>query len=409
MKKQARQFVTVRREERADNGKAQWILTWFPRPNERKRKTFSDEEEAEGAADRIETLLRQARGALINTPASELETAVILRNELVPGVPLYEIVRFYADQNGGTSRALDTGMLLNEAGAQYIESRRDTEKFSDLQTRDVRQHINRLIRAHGHRPLHSITSDLLVGYIKDTVGGSARTRWNHTTNIQSFGRWMREKKKWFPLGQKCAFEDLEKPSLPPSKKEIYSPEEMTQILAATPAAILQWVTMGAFAGIRARERLRMNGDCWQPENGQYALEHDVTKTNLRRIAGGESGMPNLTAWAALATTADDEFIVGHRHPYRSTRQIAERSGVPWKYNALRSSFASYHLQKFKNPVLTAMLDGHTVEQLQSNYKAIKGVNDKTAEAWGNITPKSVVDYCAEHGLSEPEWATRIST
>lgn len=411
MKKQPRRFVTIRKEERADNGKAQWVLTWFPRPNERKRKTFSDEDEAETEADRVESWLAKSRDVLLSVPPAELETAVMLRNELAPGIPLYDIVRRFADafkSEGIYTSDLVNGMLLAQAGNEYIESRTDLEKFSKRHRTDVRQHINRLIGAFGHRPLTSITLDQLTDYVRDVVGGAPKTRWNHSTTLVAFGRWMREKKKWFPLTHKTAFEDLEKPSLSPSKKEIYTPDQMIRILAATPLTILQWVAMGAFAGIRAAERLRMTGESWQADNEQYALEHDVTKTNRRRVVGGASGMPNMTAWASLATNGDDtEFLVDCRHPYRWTPKIVDRTGIPWKHNALRSSFASYHLQKFKNPQLTSMLDGHSVEQLESSYKAIKGVNDKTAEAWGNITPKSVVDYCVEHGLPEPEWATRI--
>ena len=45
-----------------------------------------------------------------------------------------------------------------------------------------------------------------------------------------------------------------------------------------------------------------------------------------------------------------------------------------------------------------------VEEMNSTYRGIKGVNDTTADAYASITRASVIEYAREHQLTNPEWA-----
>jgi hypothetical protein len=107
----------------------------------------------------------------------------------------------------------------------------------------------------------------------------------------------------------------------------------------------------------------------------------------------------------IIAPVDGKPIVSWRgNIYERTREISRLAGVPWKRNALRTSFASYHLHLFRNAALTSELDGHTVEQLNRDYKTLRGVSDTSAAQWFAVTPARVVEYAKKHGLQAPAWA-----
>jgi hypothetical protein len=400
MRKAEYQHVSLRTEKRSDNGKPNYVLTWFPMPRHRMRKTFSDEGEAKFEADRIERLMANGYAGMTELPAPEMALFVMQCKQM--HVQPHVVMQFYLSHHSANGSA--GTVLVRDAGNAFVATRADQEKFSDRQHKSVKSHINRLIEAMGDQDIHRPTLEDLDRYIKVDVGGEPKTRWNHATTLISFGRWMRMKKKWFPLNTVCAFEELERPNVPKKRKVVYTPEELTRILVFTPIALLEWVVTGAFGGIRAAERLRLKGDHWQPDHGQFSLDAGITKTHKERIAGGSAGFPNLIGWMAGIDVGADESIVACRNPYDWTPKIAKASGVPWKHNALRYSFASYHLQKYKNPPLTALLDGHSVEELNTSYRGIKGVNDTTADTYASITRASVIEYARKHQLTNPEWA-----
>jgi hypothetical protein len=394
------EHVSLRTEERSDNSEPSYVLTWYPLPKHRMRKTFSDKGEAEFEANRIDNLMSHGYASMTKLPAPEMALFVMQCEQMK--VQPHTVMQFYMTHhstNGSSEK-----ILVKIAGAEFVETRKDHERFSQRQYESVKSHIKSLTLSMGETDIHQVTLGMLDQYIKDEIGGAPKTRWNHITTLISFGRWMRLKKKWFPLNSLCAFEELERPNVPKKKKVVYTPEEMTRLLVFTPTQLLEWMVTGAFGGIRAAERLRLKGQHWQPDHGQFSLDADITKTRTERIAGGSAGFPNLLDWLGEINVGDHEAIVACRSPYHWTSKIAKASGVPWKHNALRYSFASYHLQKYKNPPLTAMLDGHSVEELNTSYRGIKGVNDTTADAYASITRASVIEYARKHQLTNPEWA-----
>ena len=404
-KKPEREYVSVIEQHRSDNNKPYWVVTWTPKKGDRRRITFSDRKLAESEADRIERLMALALSELTNMPRERL-VALNLYIQQFPEITPHEVYQFYFEHHGKGSRSNAQQMKVAEACAGFIKSRNDPKKYSQRQRQDVRQCLRRFSDWAGARELCEIKIEDLNHYIKNVVGGAPKTRWNHTAMLRAFGRWMRLKQEWFPFDKPSVFEKLELPFIPKTDKEIYTPEEMTRLLVFTPSIMLPFVAIGAFGGIRAAERMRLTGEHWQSDNLQFALDASITKTKRRRIVGGKVGLPNLPAWMALCQADGECRLVACKKPYALTGKLSRASGVPWKHNALRSSFASYHLQKYKNPQLTAMLDGHTVEELETSYKGIRGVSDRTADEYASITPQSVIQYADAKGLPMPEWARK---
>ena len=65
--------------------------------------------------------------------------------------------------------------------------------------------------------------------------------------------------------------------------------------------------------------------------------------------------------------------------------ICEKSGVEWKKNGMRHSYASYHLSKHEDANSTALQLGHAnTEMLFSHYRELVHPEDAT-EYW-NLAP-----------------------
>jgi integrase len=383
------QHVLLREQNR--KGTPYYVVSWRPERGKLRRRTFRDPAKAKEEADYIEKLFSNGCRAVSNIPLKSM-IGIAFMLDRIPGIPIYEIIDFYLESNciNGTHPK-----TVKEAGEAFIESRQDEERFQKRQQKDVRSHIGRFIEHFGDRHISSLKVDELNSYVAKHIGGAPKTRVNHVTTLKAFGRWMRLKKRWLPYTLPTAFEDMDRPKIVRKEKEIFTPEELMRLLVFTPRKMLPFMTIGAFSGIRAAERERLTDAHWQEDNAQFVLSCDITKTQRRRIVPAP---PNLQEWIKLA---------GHKsaRSHQYTAKITKAAGVPHKFNALRSSFASYHLQKFKNEALTAMLDGHSVEELNTSYKGLEGVNDRTADEWFSITPQKVVQFAAKNGLPQPEWVT----
>src|SRR6266436_2501869 len=194
------------------------------------RKTFSDESDALTEARRIDALFSNGYSGLTKLPTPEMALLIMQCEQM--RVQPHTVMQFYLahlSTNGSTAT-----VFIKDAGNAFVATRADQEKFSDRQHKSVKSHINRLIDAMGDQDIRRPTLEDLDRYIKEDVGGEPKTRWNHITTLISFGRWMRLKKKWFPLNTLCAFEELERPNVPKKRKVVYTPEEMTRILVFTP-------------------------------------------------------------------------------------------------------------------------------------------------------------------------------
>jgi integrase len=397
-----RQYARVVPHKRSDTGKMSYVVKWIARPGDARRRTFEDPAEAEREADYVEGMFQKGMRIVTDLSLTELSGVALLLSQ-IPNVPAHEVIQFYLREHRLNGH--EAGVAIEKAGNAFIASRNDPAEFSKSQIQAVRQHLHRFQAHFPTRLLNTFQLKELDAYIESEVGGAPKTRANHVTTLRSFGRWARIEQKWLPRGTPSAFEEMKKPWVPPSDKEIYSPEEITRYLVFTPLAVLPFIAIGAFGGVRAAERLRLEGKHWQPENAQLEMSRDITKTGRRRLVGS---LPNLVEWMDVIAPEEGEHVVSYRgYIYGRTSEIAKAAGLKWKFNALRTSFASYHLQLFKNAPLTAALDGHTVEQLERDYKTLRGVSDKTASEWFAITPWTVVKYALDNDLPAPEWAWMI--
>jgi hypothetical protein len=93
--------------------------------------------------------------------------------------------------------------------------------------------------------------------------------------------------------------------------------------------------------------------------------------------------PNLRDWLNLGGVLP---VRGNKsNVWRDfTVALRKATGIVWRHNATRHSFASYHLAKFQRAGKTAMESGNTEAVLYVNYREL--VTEEQAEAYFSILP-----------------------
>ena len=159
---------------------------------------------------------------------------------------------------------------------------------------------------------------------------------------------------------------------------IYTPEELGLLMAAADIPLLPLTAIGALAGLRTAELLRLDwADVWRVP-GHIEITSAKSKTRQRRLV---EICPALAAWLEpwRATVTGPLWpgaeITFHQH----VKDLCARAGVPRKANGLRHSFCSYHFALHSNEHLTAAQAGNSPAMLFRHYRGL--ATKEQAERW----------------------------
>ena len=173
---------------------------------------------------------------------------------------------------------------------------------------------------------------------------------------------------------------------------ILTPAETARLLESCDVALLPFVAIGAFAGLRRAELERLDWSEIDLQNGLIQVTAKKAKSARRRFVKIRE---NLAAWLQpLAKTQGQVVTEDYRELLDAARTAAKITD--WPSNALRHSFASYHLAKFQDAAALALEMGHTNSNLVfQHYREV--VKPKDAERYWNIKPASVENVVAMKG------------
>ncbi|MEI8341260.1 MAG: site-specific integrase [Verrucomicrobiota bacterium] len=181
---------------------------------------------------------------------------------------------------------------------------------------------------------------------------------------------------------------------------ILKPEELANLLSNADESLLPFVAIGAFAGLRRAELERLDWSEVDLQGGYIEVTAAKAKSARRRLVKIRE---NLAAWlqpygkhtGAVAPKDCRKLMdaakraIGFGTPGTETEdeKKAKVELKPWPDNALRHSFASYHLAHFKDQSALALEMGHTNTVLVFNhYREL--VKPKDAERYWSIKPAS---------------------
>ena len=150
---------------------------------------------------------------------------------------------------------------------------------------------------------------------------------------------------------------------------------------ATPD-ILPYIAIGLFAGLRRAELERLDWSEVDFDSGLIEVKAEKAKTARRRHVAMQ---PNLREWLMPFRKHKGNVTPGENFR-QSFDQARVAAGIDeWPDNALRHSFASYHLAHFRDAKALALEMGHTNEDMIfTNYRQL--VKPKEAERYWSIRP-----------------------
>ena len=224
-----------------------------------------------------------------------------------------------------------------------------------------------------------ITADEIETWVED-LPFAARTVWNHYSQARQFYNWkgLREHVAVSP------FLDVEAPPKTDddARLEILTPEQMSRLLALD---VQPWVkckiVLGGFAGLRSCEIARMTYECVDEEYNEINVKREESKGGKamrpRSITLQEGVLRHLPKGKGQLIAESKEW----KHHRGFPPAVKEALGMDkFPLNALRHSFASYHLAHFRDQNKTAFEMGHTTPRLLYERYA-NSVSRRDAAAW----------------------------
>lgn len=356
------------------NGKTHYTVCWYDGP---KRKRFGTTR-TDSALEQIKALVGAA--ALGHETASKISYSRVQEyveaDTVLQGVNLADLVAFYKSHVQQPSATLDKVCEL------YIEAAADkSQRYRET----LRHYTKRLREAFPGVSIASIKADALDKYLLANFP-NPKTRNNHRGALCSLFAFA-QRKNFLPVGLTEA-KKTERPTNKVVEPCTVSSQDMTKLLnECTDKRLVAFLAIGAFAGCRAAEIIRMK---WKHvHEDSIVLPPEITKTNRRRIADVPQ---NLAAWLKpLRGEPEENVTYPQSHKvYRRTLKLFRKTGITRDQNALRHTFVSCHLEKHCDPSRTAKTAGHSLAVLEQHY--LKLVSKSDAEAWFNIFPSEDKKY-----------------
>lgn len=360
-----------------------WEVTWYEAG--KPRRSYHPSESAALLAWKRYASVSYTRD-LTHTEKHDALQAIALLPE---GTTLTQAVKAFAE-GSATPGASSPSLTLQTAVANFLE-RKERLGRSASHIRRLRTVLNRFAGILQDRQLGSITGPELRRYLHDRAehGISPRTQMNERAILSEFfNDCLREQLITAnPLPYATA---AERPRIDTDRGTL-TPAQWHTLLEYTRekwARYLPWLLLKGLLGVRDAEAARFRFEWFKMEDRHILLPRQIVKTGDSWLL--EDIEPSFWQWLSFAPLEPSGAIPTPppKHPRCAWKQMQrhlfaqhpEMQGK-WARNALRHSYATYHLSLYRNPSRTALnLRHRSQERLWGNYLAM--LTDKTtAAAW----------------------------
>ena len=288
-----------------------------------------------------------------------------------------DAVQFYlihlceSEKSSFTVSALKTEFLTEQARLQR----------SPLHQIDLRHRLDRFCETFGDRSIRTIAPAEIATWLA-SLDLSPRSVINFHSKVSSlFGYGLA--RGYLEQNPLSGIKRIKCVDGPP---EIFTPGDLRTLLEHAPAALLPCLAIGAFAGLRTAEILRLEWQDIDLTSGHLNVRAKVAKTARRRLIVMAD---NLRAWLIPYCAYEGRIWTGDQVGYHLACQVARKAAdiSEWPNNGLRHSFASYHLAKHLDAPALALDMGHVTPALIfSTYREV--VTPGSAERYWQIFPHS---------------------
>jgi integrase len=377
--------VSVRPYKCSARPNAKWVLNvWHP-TGKRERSYFETKEAAQ-AAEQVKSVEVQRLGwqALQIDDRLRLE-ALDASKKLAPyRVSLTAVVAEYIRRHGSATTTVD------ELSATFLASRAKLQR-SEKHLTSLRCLFKRFGASFPKERLADLTSDQVEGWLHDLNVGPVTVN-SYRTLLHSLFEYALRKK----LCAENPVKAVERMTVKSDEVGILTPQQLVKMLAPAKGDVRTTIAIGAFAGIRPEEIARLTWAEVSLEKGYITVTAAKSKTAQHRYV---KILPCLELWLRPLIGSGSIQGDNFRRRYDQTRRLAGfavrgnqasrdegETLLPWPHDALRHSFASYHLAKFQNAPALALELGHQSNALIfSNYR--RRVAEAEATEYFNLVPQ----------------------
>lgn len=351
----------------------------------RKRITRASLDAAKVEARKLIAKIKSGRQNEVLMKAEEVEEYQLAKGLLPPGFKLQTALEeWLAIRN---KKTLISSKSVPEIVDEFLTSKQ-VEGASFFHLEDRKYRLKKFADSFNRRIDRITTHEIEVWLNSLKVGG--RTRNNYRNAVLQLFRYARGK-RYLPRNEPTVVEDVAAAFAGEGDIEIYTTAELRLLLDHAPAKLLPFFAIGAFAGLRSQEIMRLDWKDLHFEQDFIEVSAAKAKTASRRLV---PLLPVLKDWLD-AHREDSGHVVGYtRNDVLSeARQRFCKSGIKvdgetrqfeWKPNALRHSYASYRLADIKDSARVALEMGNSPGMLFRNYREL--VTEQQAKDWFSLFP-----------------------
>jgi integrase len=275
---------------------------------------------------------------------------------------------------------------VREVADELIELK-TKRKASERYLQDLRYQLNKLCEQFPASVDTVTTGDLQLWF--DRLDAAPRTIRNIRSAAATLFRFA-ESRCYIGKGDNPAIATEKIKAKNGDAIEIYTPDELTRLLAVAPDSIRPAMAIQAFTGIRTAEMMRLDWQGVKLDRQHIEITAANAKTASRRIV---PILSNLAAWLKNAANKTGKiFASGADYYHELMRETAKQTASPalpaveLKHNALRHSFISYRVADVQNVAQVALEAGNSPAMIFSHYRELVTADD--AKKWFSIQPKA---------------------
>jgi integrase len=312
-----------------------------------KRETFKNRPEAQTAAEQARVMAKNNGVRAFAIPEDLRTDALAAARVLQPlNATLLEAAKFYADHLQQIRTSQKVSVVVKE-----LLTAKEHDNLRPRYLKDLRVRLNRFAESFGDRTISDISGGEINAWLRGFKPFNRNTFRLRISTLFSYAL----ERKWC---QSNPVEEVQKVKAS-AAIGILMPEQFAKLLEAASERTLPYWLLGGFAGLRRAELERLEWHDVHFESGRIEVPALKAKTASRRLIQMQ---PNLAAWLERYN-----WRVGRVCPPNLRKLLEEdrrKTGLKkWPSNALRHSFASYHLAAFDNAAKLALELGHMSEEL----------------------------------------------
>lgn len=314
-----------------------------------------------------------------------------LVKELPPGVTAKDLLDCYRRRSGMALEKRTVRQAVDELAVAKRGANVSKVYLSDLESR-----LGRFANDF-QMNIADVTGKMIQSWL-DAMDLSGRTKQNYLASVQTLFRFA-IRRKYLPKDALDEIEAVERPKEDAADVEIFTPDEIREILSVARPEIVPCLAIGAFAGLRSFEITRLDWSDINLNEGYIEIKAAKAKTAARRTVPITD---NLAKWLAPKRKESGPVvnffwwwhlipaIVNRVNKRREAN--ARKAGIDpatvkkfaWKHNGLRHSFCSYRLAAIKNTAQVALEAGNSPQMIFQHYRQV--VTESEAGKWFSIVP-----------------------